>query len=355
MIKMVNKILIISHVQFGYLIDYYQYCKYLKDNFEITYICWDYKSEKIEEPGVVVYYVPRNGNILKRNLRFIQVVLKFIKAKDFKIAFISHFLGVSLIPILGKNIKGIHLDIRTGSVSSNVFSRTFSNMILFFESQFFKHISVISTGLRKLLHLNKNAIILPLGANPIYLSRNPSHDIHLLYVGVLSNRNLEDTIDGIGLFCSKHPEINIHYTIVGEGHNNERFLFQKRINKLGLQQEVELIGYVKHSDLIPLYCISNIGISYIPMTPYYEFQPATKTYEYLMAGMPVIATKTYENKLVINKDNGILIEDNPESFAEGIFQIYNNLKIFNESKIRKSVENYEWERIIQTMRKEILD
>lgn len=351
---MIKKILIISHVQFGYLIDYYQYCKHLKDNFEITFICWDYKRIKIEEPGVVVHYVSRNGNILKRNLRFIQFVLKFIKANDFKIVFTSYFLGVSLIPILTKSRKSIHLDIRTGSVSTNILSRIFNNKILFFESQFFKRISIISSGLSELLHLNKKAIILPLGANPQILTRNLSYEIHLLYVGTLSNRDLEVTIEGMGLFCREHPEINIHYTIVGDGNNNERIVLQERIYKLGLQKQIELIGYVNHNDLIHLYCISNIGISYIPITPYYEFQPATKTFEYLMAGMPVIATKTYENKLVINQDNGVLISDNPESFAMGINNIYCNLSTFDEDVIRKSVENHKWSSIIKKMEEEII-
>jgi len=156
------------------------------------------------------------------------------------------------------------------------------------------------------------------------------------------------------LFLERIPNANIHYTIIGKGWHKEEEILLKFVNQLKLQKHIELIGYVANNELQPYYEKANVGVSYIPMTPYYEFQPATKTFEYLMAGMPVIATKTYENKQVVNQQNGVLIKDTPESFAKGIEQMFNQHSFFIENTIRQSVEGYEWSKIIQNMKRALL-
>lgn len=86
------------------------------------------------------------------------------------------------------------------------------------------------------------------------------------------------------------------------------------------------------------------------MTPYFEYQPATKTFEYLMAGLPVIATNTYENKVVVNKNNGYLINDNPQEFADAVSFLYNNFNCFDEESIRLSVKNFQWSKIVNRLK-----
>lgn len=41
------------------------------------------------------------------------------------------------------------------------------------------------------------------------------------------------------------------------------------------------------------------------MTEYYDSQPPTKTFEYALSGLYVLATKTRENEKVITNDNGV--------------------------------------------------
>ena len=36
-----SKIVIINKTQFGYHTDYYKYCEYLKDDYDITFLCFD--------------------------------------------------------------------------------------------------------------------------------------------------------------------------------------------------------------------------------------------------------------------------------------------------------------------------
>lgn len=349
-----KKVLFIHQSQYGYNMGSVQYVKYLKDDYDISFICWDYLKKRINEPKITVKYISRKGNKIKRNIIFIRSVLHFISQRNISFVFIHYFIGSSFISFFCNNTIKVHLDIRTGSVSNNLIKRIIFNTVMRFESHFFKSISIISEGLRDQLRISNKSYILPLGANPISVKSNPKYKLHLLYIGILTNRKIEDTIYGTSIFLKKFPLADLHYTIVGNGYFNEEIMFRDLVIKLSLQSHIDIVGYIPYNEITPYYEIANIGVSYVPITSYYEYQPVTKTYEYLMAGMPVIATQTYENKKVINTINGILINDTPESFAFGVEYLYNNTNSFNEQIIRKSVENFKWSKIIKSMKEKIL-
>lgn len=351
---MKKSLLIVHQRQFGHHTGSLQYCQQLKNDFDITFLCWDYKREKNQEPGITVHYLSREGNIVIRNFRFINGIIEQIVKQKFDLIFIHYFRGCSLIPILSKTSQKFHLDIRTGSISPVKLNRLIYNSILWLESKFFKNISIISEGLRKHLMVKKNAYILPLGANPVNIKRKGFEGLNLLYVGTLSNRNLEITINGLYIFLTQNLNTKISYTIVGDGNNDERYILQQLVNKLELDKIVNLTGYVPYNDLIPFYESSNIGISFVPIKPYYEFQPVTKTFEYLMAGMPVIATGTFENKKIINDRNGYIIADNPESFAKALKLIYAEINNFDHQFIKESVTAYHWESIVAKLKEYII-
>jgi glycosyltransferase involved in cell wall biosynthesis len=345
-----SKILFINQIQFGYHIDYLKYCKYLKADFDITYLCWDYNWDKIFEELVDIIYVSRSGNIIERNVRFIRTALRLLKYESFQLVFINYFRGCSIIPLRYNSKHRIHLDIRTGSVSRKSIARNIYNFFLRFESYFFKSISIISEGLQKLLKVANNAYILPLGADPIIVNRKPDHKLSLLYIGTFYNRRIEDTIVGLGMFIKQHPYADIHYTIIGSGWSNEKEQTKDKIDLYDLHRYVELKGYIPQKELTQYFEKTNVGISYVPITPWFEYQPATKTFEYLMAGMPVVATGTFENKKIVNYRNGLIIEDDPLSFADSLELMIKKLDDFDEGLIRESVVDYKWEIIVQQLK-----
>ena len=350
---MKSSILIVHHRQYGHHTGSLQYCRHLKNDFNITFICWDYGKKIITEPGVRVIYITRSGNKFSRKFRFIQNIINHIRQKKFDLVFIHYFQGCSLIPIFCRKKPNLHLDIRTGSISLKRIKRIIYNSILLLESQFFKKISIISEGLRDQLDIKKDAYILPLGANPVNVNKKVKHKLHLLYIGTLTNRKLEDTIYGTYIFLNEFPSADIHYTIVGDGYFNEIDKFKRLIHNLGIQSYIDLTGYVPSTELNQFYEIANVGVSYVPKTTYFKFQPVTKTYEYLMAGMPVIATGTFENMKIINNRNGFIIEDNPKSFANSLKSILLKINDFDDHFIRESVAEYNWESIIARLKEYI--
>ena len=63
--------------------------------------------------------------------------------------------------------------------------------------------------------------------------------------------------------------------------------------------------------------------------------------------MPVIATSTYENSLIVNNFNGILIKDNADSFYHALKNMSNNRNFYNSERIRSTCERYMWTNIIE--------
>jgi glycosyltransferase involved in cell wall biosynthesis len=346
-----KKIIIISQEQFGYLIDIYYYCKYLKNDFNITSICWDFNKEKVTMNGVKSMYVTRKGNFLLRSIRFINIVLKEIETND-TLIFIKYFKGISIASRLLKRKNKFIFDVRSGSVEANPFRRFFYDHLMKLESYFFKNKTVISKSLANKLDFDSNIFILPLGAEIISSTRKKFDKINLLYVGTLYNRKIYDTIIGFSKFyLEKKNKISMQYTIIGVGRSNEENLLRDLVKRKKVTAVVKILGEIPHDNLRLYFDSHNVGISYIPLTDYFDCQPSTKTFEYLLSGMPVIATNTSENATVINNSNGVIIQDTPESFYDGLVNVYKNLKKFDSDHIRNSSKKYSWDKISKEFKK----
>ena len=173
------------------------------------------------------------------------------------------------------------------------------------------------------------------------------NQIKLLYVGTLYNRNIIETVKGINLFVKKYPDVPITYDIIGSGFENEIEELNDYIKNNNLSTICRAHGRIPYTELKPFFDKCNIGVSYIPITDYYQYQPPTKTYEYALSGMAVIATKTISNESVVNEKNGILINDNPEAFMSALEKLLIKKREFNSRVIIESVEDYRWEKIVE--------
>lgn len=350
------KLLIINQKQFGYHTDSYQYCYYLHRNFQISYICWDYKRAKFQLDKIRIIYISRKGNLFIRNFRYIHAVIKEIK-QNYHIHFIKYFKGCSLLRFRFLN-KQFILDIRTGSVERNSLLKFFFDTILSFETLFFKHITIISKGLKTQLCIkNKNTHLLPLGADTISKTNKDFSNFRLLYVGTFNNRNIEQTILGFEQFYNEYKtKISLTYTIIGSGDGNQENTLKQLINKKQLKSVIQCLGYVKYDKLKPFFDDCNIGIAYIPIISIYQHQPPTKTFEYIFSGLFVIATKTFANQNIINPTNGILIEGDPQSFYQALKDIYSQRHTFHSDKIRASIsKQYLWHNVVNSNLKAYLD
>lgn len=68
-----------------------------------------------------------------------------------------------------------------------------------------------------------------------------------------------------------------------------------------------------------------------------------------MSGMPVIATRTSANQLVITSENGVLIGDTAEEVCRGIKVMLQKLDRFSSEQIRQFCQDYEWPKIVDNL------
>jgi len=352
-----RRLLIINRTQFGYHTDTYYYCKYLKNDFQITYLCWNQNFPIVDESGINVIYIKRARNVFSNYFIFLSNVIKRLKEFSTKVdvVFLKYFQFCFVIKVIKKQ-KNIILDIRTGPVKKFLLHRIIRFLLLKFELIFFDKISIISESLAKKLNIiNKNPYIIPLGANSLTNKIANFDKIKLIYVGTFKNRNIHETVQGLAKYlntldCNKTV---VSYYLIGTGPEKDIKKIKLSIEHNNLKEIVKLTGYVSHDKLGYYLENSNVGVSYIPMTSYFDYQPPTKTFEYLLSGMPVLATKTFENQKVINENNGVLIFDNADSFYNGLVEI--SKKIFNSNEIKVRSQNFSWDFIIKEKLFPILD
>ena len=340
-------LIFLNDVQYGYDNNTHYYASKLKSNYSIIYFCWDQGLPRIEADAVKIIYVNRDGNLPLRNLRLFFIILKAIRKNSYPIVFIKY---IKIIPTILRLVSPESLfviDIRSSAVFSNLIKRYIHNFILKFEARLFKNITIISQSLALKLKLPK-AHILPIGADILSDKNRFFDDIHLIYVGTLNNRNIDITIHGFKLFFDRfNDQASICYTIIGSGSGNEEHSLRQLVIDYGLTDIVNIVGKIPHNQLQSYFDTANIGISYIPIKEYYDVQPPTKTFEYLLSGMPVVATNTLENAKVINSNNGVLISDTVGDFYDGLKTIFYKRHMFDSVEIRENSIEYTWENIVK--------
>lgn len=341
-----RRLIIINKAQFGYHTDTLKYCEYLNKEYSIQYICFDANKPKVTVEGCNIFYIKHKGTKLYKFFTFLYYTAKQAYKHREAYIFINYFPGCVLYKILLPK-KRLILDIRTGSISKQPVKRKTQNLILKFHAKNFHHVTIISENLAKYLRLKKYHIF-PVGADSKYYNVKNFRRLHLMYLGTLKNRDIHKTLQGIGL-AIKEQNIELTYDIIGEGEQNDINLIKNTIAEFNLEEIITLHGFKMHSEIQDLWKKCNIGVSFIPITEYYDFQPPTKTLEYLMGGMYCIATDTCENAKTITSLNGILIKDTAEDFKNAIISASKAIKTTSED-ILKSVNNNTWEAVVLNLK-----
>ena len=275
-------------------------------------------------------------------IKFVIKVVSTLKKKNADIIIIHDHRLAFLYPLLLHNNKLI-LRLYTTSVSKSKYRRFIWDMYKKCVCKLYNIYFIPTENDKKAFHLNKRKIsyVIPSPLEPISITKKEFKEIKLFYIGTLHNRNVEDTVKGLALFLKSNINNNIvSYDIVGKGHKEDEEKLISTIINNNLEDIVHYHGFLNDEEVIPFFDNCNIGVAYVPITDYYTNVLVTKLFEYLQSGLAAIATKTNENKKVINDINGVLIEDSPEGFAKGLEKITMNLDKYSSEAIADTVKEY---------------
>lgn len=340
-------LLVIHKTQFGYHTGNREMAKALRENYNITILCFDTNQKKYCFDGIEVRYIEYKGSYLIKGVRYLLACLKEIRS-GYDLVFLNFFFGCFLLSIFSKS--NIILDFRTASVNKKKMVRCRADFAARLEARFFPHVTVISEGVRDILKIPiHKSSILPLGSNILSEGNKEFKSPSLFYIGSISNRNINQTIEGLAVFLNENRQYRdvLRYHIVGTAQKNEIRDLEELVFSLGLERNVSFHGKMTHDEANLFFDNCNIGVSYVPITDYYNYQPPTKTYEYILSGMACLATATSENIKCINSKNGVLVNDTAEDFAVGLKKLIINFESFNSDDIRSTLIDHTWEKISQ--------
>ncbi len=346
MVKKKN-ILFITSAQFGYHTDSYFYAELLSKHFNVFYLGYDHGNPCFESKNVHVFHVPFKLGKIKSRIAMMRLASSLNKKEKFVYTMIFYFTFSSLLKLCVRDSIQI-MDIRTSFVFNSKLKRDLYNQLMCLETRFFKHVTIISKSLQNYLKIKKNLHVLPLGAPDFVTNEKEYSSLKIMYVGTFYDRNIEQTVFGFQRFLigAGFPK-GVKYTIIGFGSEEEKSRIKDAIIDNNLEEYIDYKGEIRYPSLTSYFLESNVGISFIPLTSYYDCQPPTKTFEYLLNGMVVLATRTSENALVINQSNGVLIGDSAKEFSEGLTELYRRRNTFDSSLIKQKASTFTWEYIVE--------
>lgn len=339
-----TQIVIVSKEKFGNT-DFLEYSRVaLSKGYSVDYITTGVKSGVTVASGLNLIVVSK---FFTQNALFFSIYALFFLYKNYRAseAFIHvrYYSLCSLLSILRFAKYDLCCDIRSGCVSKSPTYNKIRNKVTRIEVSFYRFVSILSEGLARNVFKLKYFHVLRLGANvgAIINDKKEYNDIlSFVYVGTLFQRDIPLLVSAFHDACSLH---RLNYTLDIFGGGDE--VVASQVSSISsYSNHVSFKGFLKRENLIDTLKEYDVGISFIPIKDIFEYQPPTKNFEYLLSGLPVVATKTRANaEIITNNYNGWLIKDDYTSIVQ--FFVDCDFPFIAQKKCIDSVKERSWEDI----------
>lgn len=123
--------------------------------------------------------------------------------------------------------------------------------------------------------------------------------------------------------------------------------FENEVKQLKGWEKVKFLGFVDRKEIIHILETSRIGIVTLHPTPSYLEAMPIKLFEYMSAGLPVIASNFPNwNQYVLDNHCGIMVDPlEPKALAEAIDRLLTNIELsksMGENGMKAVQEKYSW-------------
>lgn len=169
----------------------------------------------------------------------------------------------------------------------------------------------------------------------------------LIYVGAINEkRGIFEIIKAVNILNKKNQEVKVK--IVGDIEERLKSRINEFIDFLGLRDNIIFTGRVAYPEAMRLIRGAGIGLSILKPIPNYVDSLPTKIFEYMMNGLPVVASNFPLWKKIIESNNcGICVNPKePKEVAKAIKYLIENPKKSREmgGNGKKAIfEKYNWQ------------
>lgn len=190
--------------------------------------------------------------------------------------------------------------------------------------------------------------MLYMGVSENFLNQSQTFDvtselIKLIYVGTVSAaRGRDEMLKAMQNLVVKG--LPVHLTIVG-AVQSELSYCQTYIQENGLHDAISVCGRVLGEEVPAYLANADAAICIWQPSPWNQFNPPTKLFEYLVAGLPVLANNIQTHTRYIKDwETGLLFDYNATSLANAIQQLYLQRKQLPKLKLTAatSAQKYLW-------------
>lgn len=151
-------------------------------------------------------------------------------------------------------------------------------------------------------------------------SRTLGEPLKLIYVGSIApDRGRDVMLEAMAQIAhdpaSRH---RVHLTILGA--NAEQLSHcEARLRQLDASDHVTVLGRVPGHEVPRYLKDADLGLCLWEDLPWYRFNPPTKLFEYLVAGLPVMASRIRTHTAYVQDgQNGFIFDYSPEGLVRGI-------------------------------------
>ncbi|HEX8954768.1 MAG TPA: glycosyltransferase family 4 protein [Burkholderiaceae bacterium] len=176
--------------------------------------------------------------------------------------------------------------------------------------------------------------------------RGDGGPLRLIYVGSVQHDRGRDVMLEAMAMLARGPKM-AHLTIVGASEDQLAYCTHY-VEQAGISDSVTVRGRVPGGEIPRFFADSDAGICIWEDRPWYRFNPPTKLFEYLVAGLPVLASDIRTHTEYIKDGvNGVIFDYDSAGLAAAIQRLWLMRDRLPQLKAaaRQSSHPYRWENI----------
>lgn len=172
--------------------------------------------------------------------------------------------------------------------------------------------------------------------------------LRLVYTGTVSaSRGRDVMLDAMHLVVSNNLYMNLHLCMVGASESELTYC-QQKIESLGLQDHVEVVRRIPGDEVYQYLQNADAAICIWQPSQWNMFNPPTKLFEYLVAGLPVLANNIRTHtRYVTHEKTGFIFDYHAHALAEAIQTLYSHREHLPvlKAQARSAGQQYMWSKL----------